>query len=74
MERIRSPGLGAVPGILFAQDVSGPYGALALARSDGATDTLPEIVAEVRKMPGVIGALAAPLAASLPDMRGGEAA
>jgi hypothetical protein len=53
--------LQAVPGVVFAQDVSGPYDALALARSDGTDDALQGILAKIRKLPGVIRALPAPL-------------
>jgi len=50
-----------VPGIVFVEDVRGPYDALALVRSDpsgGFQGTLEQI----RRLPGVIHALAAPLA------------
>ena len=49
-----------VAGIVFAEDVRGPYDALALVRSDG--DTFQAIVDQIRGLPGVIHALAAPLA------------
>ncbi len=51
-----------VPGIVFAEDVRGPYDALALVRSDAAGDSFQAIVDQVRGLPGVIHALAAPLA------------
>jgi hypothetical protein len=51
-----------VPGIVFAEDVRGPYDALALARSDASGDTFQAIVDQIRGLPGVIHALAAPLA------------
>ena len=51
-----------VPGIVFAEDVRGPYDALALARSDVGGDTFQAIVDQIRGLPGVIHALAAPLA------------
>jgi hypothetical protein len=47
---------------VFAEDVRGPYDALALVRSDGAGDTFQAIVDQIRGLPGVIHALAAPLA------------
>ncbi|MGH2545694.1 MAG: Lrp/AsnC ligand binding domain-containing protein [Actinomycetota bacterium] len=56
--------LRAVPGVLFAQDVSGPYDALALARSDPDGEALRQILAQVRAFPGVIRALAAPVVRS----------
>jgi hypothetical protein len=51
-----------VPGIVFAEDVRGPYDALALVRSDAGGDTFQAIVDQIRGLPGVIHALAAPLA------------
>ena len=49
-----------VPGIVFAEDVRGPYDALALVRSD-AGGSFQAIVDQIRGLPGVIHALAAPL-------------
>ena len=54
--------LRALPGIVFAEDVRGPYDALALVRSDAGGDTFQAIVDQIRGLPGVIHALAAPLA------------
>jgi hypothetical protein len=51
-----------VPGIVFAEDVRGPYDALALVRADASGDTFQAIVDQIRGLPGVIHALAAPLA------------
>jgi hypothetical protein len=53
--------LRGVPGIVFAEDVRGPYDALALVRSDAGGDTFQAIVDQIRGLPGVIHALAAPL-------------
>ncbi len=52
--------LRTVPGVVSAEAVSGPYDALALVRSDpdGGFDA---ILDEVRRLPGVTHALAAPL-------------
>lgn len=47
-----------LPGVVFAEDVRGPYDALALVRSDGGFEA---IVDRVRGLPGVTHALAAPL-------------
>jgi hypothetical protein len=47
-----------LPGIVFAEDVRGPYDALALVRSDAGFEA---IVDRVRGVPGVTHALAAPL-------------
>jgi len=54
--------LRGVPGIVFAEDVRGPYDALALVSSDASGDTFQAIVDQIRGLPGVIHALAAPLA------------
>jgi Lrp/AsnC ligand binding domain len=51
-----------VPGIVFAEDVRGPYDALALARSDAMGDTFQAILEQIRDLPGVTHALAAPVA------------
>ena len=66
--------LRAVPGVLFAEDVRGPYDALALARSDSSKGTLQEVLAQVRELPGVIRALPAPLVPSTTAAQHGEAA
>ena len=50
-----------VPGIVFAEDVRGPYDALALVSSDASGDAFQAIVDQIRGLPGVIHALAAPL-------------
>jgi DNA-binding Lrp family transcriptional regulator len=55
--------LGAVDGVSDAHDVSGPYDALAVASSDEGSG-LDRIVEEIRAMPGVLRALAAPIAAT----------
>lgn len=47
-----------LPGVVFAEDVRGPYDALALVRSDAGFEA---IVDRVRGLPGVTHALAAPL-------------
>jgi hypothetical protein len=60
--------------VVFAQDVRGPYDALALARSDHDGLALEAIVDEIRMLPGVIRALAAPLIGSPTEVRGDEAA
>lgn len=51
----------AVGGVVFAEDVRGPYDALALARPDGDDQTLEGIMDRIRGLPGVIRALAAPI-------------
>jgi Lrp/AsnC ligand binding domain len=55
--------LRTLPGVVFAEDVSGPYDALALAQPDGIGHALDDILEEIRDLPGVIRALAAPVGA-----------
>lgn len=50
-----------LPGVVFAEDVSGPYDALALARSDPDGIGFDGVLDTIRALPGVIHALAAPL-------------
>jgi hypothetical protein len=47
---------------VFAEDVRGPYDALALVSSGADGDSFQAIVDKIRGLPGVIHALAAPLA------------
>lgn len=49
-----------VPGVDFAEDVRGPYDALATTRTDPDGDGLPALLDRIRALPGVIRALAAP--------------
>lgn len=51
----------ALPGVISAEDVQGPYDAVVRARPDGAVETVDAIVAEIRALPGVLHALAAPV-------------
>jgi len=51
-----------LPGIVLAEDVQGPYDAVVLARPDAVVSSLEEIVERIRALPGVLHALAAPLA------------
>jgi len=53
--------LRTLPGVVFAEDVSGPYDALALARSDPDGAGFDGVLDRVRSLPGVLHALAAPL-------------
>jgi hypothetical protein len=59
--------LRAISGIVFAEDVSGPYDALALARQDPAADDLQAMLERIRQLPGVIHALAAPVARTVAE-------
>jgi hypothetical protein len=53
--------LRSLPGVVFAEDVSGPYDALALARSDPDGSGFDGVLGRIRGLPGVLHALAAPL-------------
>lgn len=53
--------LRAISGIVYAEDVSGPYDTIALVRQDPADD-LQGMLRQIRQLPGVIHALAAPVA------------
>lgn len=66
--------LEAVAGVIVAEDLSGPYDAIALARSDSSESPLEGIVAQLREVPGVTRTIVAPLLGSLTELRDGEAA
>ena len=53
--------LGNVAGVIEAHDVSGPYDALAVAASDEGSG-VDRIVEQIRDLPGVLRAIAAPMA------------
>ena len=53
-----------LPGVISAEDVRGPYDAVVRARPNGAVTTVEGIVEEIRGLPGVLHALAAPLVRS----------
>lgn len=54
-----------LPGVISAQDLTGPYDAIALARSDSTSGLTEQVVAQIQQLPGVIRALSAPLIGSL---------
>lgn len=62
----------AVPGVLFAEDVRGPFDAL--VGSDRAGSALEAIVRQIRAMPGVIHALPTPLSSASPVLSSADAA
>lgn len=53
--------LRAIPGVVSAEDLSGPFDAIALAGSDSTRGLIDGIVAEIHRLPGVLRALPAPL-------------
>lgn len=65
--------LRAVPGVILAEDLRGPYDAIALARSDSSGHPLEGIIAQIRGVPGVTEAFSA-LLHSTTELRDGEAA
>lgn len=54
--------LRAISGIVYAEDVSGPYDTIAFARQDPGAGDLQGMLKQIRQLPGVIHALAAPVA------------
>jgi hypothetical protein len=71
--------LRAIPGVISADDINGPYDAIALARSGSTAELVQEIVGPIRRLPGVQRALVAPLndgaaRETQPELVGGHAA
>lgn len=57
--------LRGVPGVISAEDLTGPYDAIALARADSTRGLTDQVVAAIERLPGVIRALSAPLIRSV---------
>jgi DNA-binding Lrp family transcriptional regulator len=53
--------LRAIPGVVSADDINGPYDAIALAQSGSTAELVQDIVEPIRRLPGVQRALIAPL-------------
>jgi hypothetical protein len=53
--------LRGIRGVVEAADLSGPFDAIALAASDSVRSLTDQIVEDVRRLPGVIRVLTAPL-------------
>jgi DNA-binding Lrp family transcriptional regulator len=53
--------LRTIRGVMSAEDISGPYDAIALARSDSSDDLVDDVVEPIRRLPGVTRAIVAPL-------------
>jgi len=71
----------SLPGVISADDLRGPYDAIALADSVSAERPIERIIDDIKSVPGVIRALNAPLnrrtgthQSLLPHARGDEAA
>jgi hypothetical protein len=56
-----APYLRAIRGVESADDVKGPYDAIAIASPDETSGPLERILTEIRRIPGVTRALVAPL-------------
>jgi DNA-binding Lrp family transcriptional regulator len=50
-----------IPGVVSADDIDGPYDAIALARSGSTAELVEDVVEPIRRLPGVQRALIAPL-------------
>jgi hypothetical protein len=59
-----------IEGVLAAENLSGPFDAIALARSDSTRALAEQVVAQIQRLPGVIRALSAPLIGSPGQMQG----
>ncbi len=67
--------LRAIPGIESADDLTGPYDAIAVAGAESIAALFETVVSRIRELPGVIQALPAPLVRSLSRLvRDGEVA
>jgi DNA-binding Lrp family transcriptional regulator len=66
--------LRTIPGVASAEDLSGPYDAIALAHYDSMEQPIERITAEISGLPGVIRALTAPVIGSFADASNDEAA
>jgi len=53
--------LRAMPAIVEAEDLTGPYDAIALASADSSRDLYERVIPEIRDLPGVTQVLPAPL-------------
>jgi DNA-binding Lrp family transcriptional regulator len=53
--------LRAMPAVISADDLTGPYDAIAVARASSSRDLFQRVLPEIRELPGVTHALPAPL-------------
>lgn len=53
--------LEAIPDVVWAEDLTGAYDAIALARSSSTRDLADRVIEKIRRLPGVTRALPAPL-------------
>lgn len=66
--------LQTIPGVELAQDLRGPYDAIALAHADTRPRALQGVLAQIRKLPGIVRAVAAPVVHSHEEFPSDEAA
>jgi len=60
-----APALRAIPGVLVADDVLGPYDAIVLAKHEAAERPVSDVVEEIQRLPGVTRALVASVVSSV---------
>ena len=66
--------LRTVPGVVLAEDLAGPYDAIARVRPDSGERSVEGIVEQIRELPEVTRAISAPLINSSGALRGDAAA
>ena len=60
-----APTLRAVPGVITADDVMGPYDAIVLAKHDPFERPVADVVEDIQRLPGVTRALVASVVSSV---------
>jgi hypothetical protein len=60
-----APALRAIPGVLVADDVLGPYDAIVLAKHEPIERPVSDVVEEIQRLPGVTRALVASVVSSV---------
>ena len=65
-----APALGSIPGVLCAEDLSGAFDAIVLARAASARQLMDDVIAAIRRLPGVIRALPAMVPRSSSGLEG----
>lgn len=60
-----APALRAIPGVLIADDVLGPYDAIVLAKHEPVERPVSDVVEEIQRLPGVTRALVASVVSSV---------
>lgn len=60
-----APALRAIPGVLVADDVLGPYDAIVLAKHEPVERPVSDVLEEIQRLPGVTRALVASVVSSV---------